>query len=50
VDQTLKEFQQFRDLKKLADQIRRPPVSATPEELWRCYEALESASSRWPTS
>lgn len=33
----------FRDLKELADQIKRPPVSATPEELWHCYEALEAA-------
>ncbi|MGE3109332.1 MAG: type I restriction-modification enzyme R subunit C-terminal domain-containing protein [Phycisphaerales bacterium] len=33
----------FRDLKDLADQIKRPPVSATPEELWHCYEALEAA-------
>ena len=33
----------FRDLKALAEQIARPPVSATPEELWRCYEALEAA-------
>ncbi len=32
----------FRDLKTLAQQIQRPPVSATPEELWRCYEALEA--------
>jgi len=34
----------FKDLKELADQIKRPPVSATPEELWRCYEALEAAN------
>ncbi|MCR9217284.1 MAG: DEAD/DEAH box helicase family protein [bacterium] len=33
----------FRDLKELAEQIQRPPVSATPEDLWRCYEALEAA-------
>lgn len=33
----------FRDLKELADQIKRPPVSATPEELWHCYEALEAS-------
>jgi type I restriction enzyme R subunit len=33
----------FRDLKELADQIKRPPVSTTPEELWHCYEALEAA-------
>lgn len=33
----------FRDLKALAEAIARPPVSATPEELWRCYEALEAA-------
>jgi type I restriction enzyme R subunit len=35
----------FRDLKELAEQIRRPPVSATTEELWRCYEALEAAQA-----
>tara|TARA_R110002096_G_scaffold344921_2_gene537811 strand:+ start:46250 stop:49081 length:2832 start_codon:yes stop_codon:yes gene_type:complete len=34
----------FRDLKDLAEQIQRPPVSATTEELWRCYEALEAAN------
>lgn len=34
----------FRDLKELAEQIRRPPVSATPEELWNCYEAIEAAT------
>ncbi|MFG0298547.1 MAG: DEAD/DEAH box helicase family protein [Phycisphaerales bacterium JB047] len=34
----------FRDLKDLAEQIKRPPVSATTEELWRCYEALEAAN------
>lgn len=33
----------FRDLKELAELIQRPPVSATTEELWRCYDALESA-------
>src|SRR5690606_25166277 len=33
----------FRDLKELAKLIERPPVSATTEELWRCYEALEAA-------
>lgn len=33
----------FRDLKELAERIQRPPVSATTEELWHCYEALESA-------
>lgn len=35
----------FRDFKELAEQIRRPPVSATTEELWRCYEALEAAQA-----
>lgn len=34
----------FRHLKELAEQIQRPPLSATPEELWRCYEALEAAN------
>ncbi|MCC7408475.1 MAG: DEAD/DEAH box helicase family protein [Phycisphaeraceae bacterium] len=33
----------FRDLKTIAERIARPPVSATPEELWHCYEALEAA-------
>jgi type I restriction enzyme R subunit len=33
----------FRDLKELAERIKRPPVAATTEELWRCYEALEAA-------
>jgi len=31
----------FADLKELAERIQKPPLSATPEELWRCYEALE---------
>jgi type I restriction enzyme R subunit len=35
----------FRDLKELAEQIKRPPVSATTEELWHCYEALESSKA-----
>ena len=35
----------FRDLKELAKLIERPPVSATTEELWRCYEALEASQS-----
>jgi type I restriction enzyme R subunit len=34
----------FRDLKELADRDQASaPVSATPEELWHCYEALEAA-------
>lgn len=33
----------FYDLKQLAERIKRPPVSATPEELWACYEALEAS-------
>jgi type I restriction enzyme R subunit len=33
----------FRDLKAIAERIAKPPVSATPEELWHCYEALEAA-------
>lgn len=33
----------FRDLKDLAERVKRPPVGATPEELWQCYEALEAA-------
>lgn len=35
----------FRDLKELAKLIERPPVSATTEELWRCYEALEASQA-----
>ena len=34
----------FRDLKDLAEKIQRPPVSATPEELWHCYETLEASN------
>lgn len=33
----------FRDLKELAKRIQQPPLSTTPEELWRCYEALEKS-------
>lgn len=33
----------FRDLKELAAQIEKPPLATTAEELWRCYEALESS-------
>lgn len=33
----------FRDLKAIAERIARPPVSSTPEEFWRCYEALEAS-------
>lgn len=33
----------FRDLKELAKRIQQPPLSTTPEELWRCYEALENS-------
>ena len=33
----------FRDLKELSERIKRPPLSATTEELWRCYEALEAS-------
>ena len=32
------------DLKDLAEAIKRPPLSATPAELWRAYEALEGGS------
>ncbi|HZZ26928.1 MAG TPA: type I restriction-modification enzyme R subunit C-terminal domain-containing protein [Pirellulales bacterium] len=35
----------FRDLKELAERIKRPPVAATTEELWRCYEAIEAAKA-----
>jgi type I restriction enzyme R subunit len=35
----------FSDLKALAEKIKRPPVGADTEELWRCYEAIESGQS-----
>jgi type I restriction enzyme R subunit len=35
----------FRDLKDLAERIKRPPVGATTEELWQCYTTLESSQS-----
>lgn len=34
----------YRDLKQLAELIKRPPVSASTEELWACYEKLETAA------
>lgn len=33
----------FSDLKEVAKRIAMPPLSTTPDELWRCYEALENA-------
>lgn len=33
----------FSDLKEVAKRIEMPPLSTTPEELWKCYEALETA-------
>jgi len=31
----------YQQVKELAQAIKRPPLSATPEQLWRAYEALE---------
>lgn len=31
----------FKDLNELAARIATPPLSTTPEELWRCYEQLD---------
>ena len=31
----------FSDLKEVAKRIAMPPLSTTPEDLWRCYETLE---------
>ena len=36
----------FEDIKELAGRIARPPLTATPEELWRAYEALEESAQR----
>ncbi len=33
----------FRQVKELAAALKRPPIGATPDQLWRAYEALESA-------
>jgi type I restriction enzyme R subunit len=33
----------FSDLKEIAKRIAQPPLSTTPDELWKCYEALENA-------
>ena len=35
----------LQDLKDLADAIKRPPLSATPQELWKAYQALEGDGS-----
>jgi type I restriction enzyme R subunit len=36
----------FEDVKELAARIQRPPLAATPEELWRAYEALDKSKVR----
>ena len=32
----------LKDLRALRDALRRPPVSATPTQLWRAFEAVEA--------
>ena len=36
----------YRQVKELAAALKRPPLSATPEGLWRAYEAVEPANVR----
>jgi len=36
----------FRDIKALADAIKAPPRSWTPEQLWRAYETLDRSKVR----
>ncbi len=36
----------YRQVKELALAIRRPPLNAAPEQLWRAYEALEAGRVR----
>ena len=36
----------FEDIKQLADAIKAPPRSWTPEQLWRAYETLEQSKVR----
>lgn len=36
----------LNEIKALADTIRRPPYSWTPESLWRAYEALDRSKVR----
>ena len=36
----------FKEIKELADTIKRPPYSWTPETLWRAYEALDKSKVR----
>ncbi|WP_413431526.1 DEAD/DEAH box helicase family protein [Crateriforma spongiae] len=33
----------FCDLKEVANRIAKPPLSTTPDDLWRCYETLEKS-------
>ena len=36
----------FRDIKELADAIKKPPYSLTPERLWRAYQRLDKSKVR----
>jgi type I restriction enzyme R subunit len=36
----------LKEIKELADTIKRPPYSWTPEMLWRAYEALDKSKVR----
>jgi type I restriction enzyme R subunit len=36
----------FRDIQRLAEAIKAPPRSWTPEKLWRAYETLEKSKVR----
>jgi type I restriction enzyme R subunit len=36
----------FKDIQKLAEAIKAPPRSWTPEKLWRAYETLEKSKVR----
>lgn len=40
----------LRDLKDLADAIKKPPLSATTQELWRAYEAVEGGDRKSATA
>ncbi len=36
----------FKDIKELANAISRPPVRATPEQVWEAYETLDRSKVR----
>ena len=47
----------LKDLRQLKDALARPPLAATPTQLWRAFEAVEADKvkgtrrrSNWPTS